>query len=142
MVATCKDLRDAVALCLQRSECVLVERHTPKECLENPKLNKTLPQPCYVHFMRYTDCKRGQADRSKRFVGNGAKSTGKYEHDLELLRQGNFDAEIELKKLAAGSEHVSTVEEAAEMRKVAEAREQQQEMINSRNNKSKWFKWW
>lgn len=141
MVASCKDLRDAVALCLQRSECVLIERHTPKECLENPELNRTLPQPCYVHFKRYTDCKRGQADRSKRFVGNGSKSIGKYEHDLELLRQGNFDPEIEMKKLAAGSEHVSTVEEAAEMRKVAEAREFQQQMLSS-SSKSKWFRWW
>lgn len=136
MVASCQDLRDAVALCLQRSECVLVHRNTPKQCLEDPELNRTLPQPCYVHYLRYIDCKRGQADRSKRFVGNGPKSTGKYERDLELLKNGDFDPQIELKKLAAGSEHVSSHAEAQEMRKAAEKSAPQPP-----KEKSKWFGW-
>lgn len=108
MVRTCQDLRDAVALCLQRSECVLVHRNTPQKCMEDPELAKTLPQPCIVQIFRYLDCKRGQIDRSRRFRGNGPKSSGQYRHDLDLLAQGNFDAEEELHKL--GAEHVQPVE--------------------------------
>jgi len=132
MVASCKDLRDAVALCLQRSECVLVERHSPKECLENPELNRDLPQQCYTHFLRYLDCKRGQADRSRRFVGNGPKSVGKFEHDLELMRKGDFNPQHELDQLAGGSEHVSTRAEANQTKPLEKPKE-------SKGWFSKWF---
>lgn len=142
MVASCKDLRDAVALCLQRSDCVLIERHTPKECLQDPVLNKTLPEPCYVHFLRYMDCKRGQADRSKRFIGNGPMSNGKYEKDLELLRTGNFDPAVELEKQKKGDAPVSSLAELAQIDRENKYALQQQNKNNSWINKLKGFKWW
>lgn len=119
MVSSCKDARDAVALCLQRSECVMLHRHTPKECYENPELNKTLPQPCYVHILRYIDCKRGQADRSRRLRGNGPLSTGKYKEDLEKLEKGDFDASRELHKLAATEPVTSKAQALAEAKTTA-----------------------
>lgn len=132
MVANCKDLRDAVALCLQRSECVLIERHTPKECFTDPELSKHLPQPCYVHILRYMDCRRGMADRTKRLRGNGPLSSGKYEADLQMMKRGDFDPETELEKLSA--EHVTQRDEAVAIRHRDEARKT--------DTKNGWFSWW
>ena len=130
MVANCQDLRDAVALCLQRSECVMLHRHTPSECLNNPELNRDLPQQCMIHILRYMDCKRGQADRSKRFRGNGPKSTGKYVSDLELLQSGDFDPSTELQKLSA-TQHVTPKAEVPKP----------EAPVSEQKSKSK-SKWW
>ncbi|BAO38348.1 hypothetical protein KLU848_1185 [Kluyveromyces marxianus] len=99
MGASCQDQRKAVAICLQRSPCVLIERHTPQECIENPKLSKDLPELCMAQMKAFLDCKRGIVDMTKRFRGNGALSTGKYDEQYEKLSTGNFNAREEYEKL-------------------------------------------
>lgn len=135
MVASCQDLRDGVALCLQRSDCVLVERHTPKQCLQDPELSRTLPEPCVRLFMQYLKCKHGQANQSTRFVGNGPLSTGKYERDLELLRRGDFDPVTERAKALGAPD--APVQSRAEV-----ATEQLRDHAAAPEPRKGWFKWW
>ncbi|SCV05004.1 LANO_0G16380g1_1 [Lachancea nothofagi CBS 11611] len=99
MGASCNDQRKAVAICLQRSPCVLIERNTPKKCLEDPELNKDLPELCLAQMKAFLECKRGMVDMTKRFRGNGTLSTGKYDQQYDNLTSGNFDAREELRKL-------------------------------------------
>ncbi|ODV97068.1 hypothetical protein PACTADRAFT_15565 [Pachysolen tannophilus NRRL Y-2460] len=99
MVASCKDQLKQVAICLQRSPCVLIERNKPKECIENPKLSKDLPELCKAQLKTFLECKRGIVDPKKRIRGNGALSTGKYDEQYEKLSTGNFDPFEEMKKL-------------------------------------------
>ncbi|SCU98214.1 LAFA_0G16358g1_1 [Lachancea sp. 'fantastica'] len=99
MGASCNDQRKAVAICLQRSPCVLIERNTPKKCLEDPELSKDLPELCMAQMKAFLECKRGMVDMTKRFRGNGAMSTGKYDQQYEKLSNGDFDAREELHKL-------------------------------------------
>lgn len=99
MGASCKDQKKAVAICLQRSPCVMIQRHKPQECLDNPKLNKDLPELCIAQMKAFLDCKSGMVDMSKRMKSNGPLSTGKYDQQYEDLCKGNFDPREELKKL-------------------------------------------
>lgn len=99
MGASCNDQRKAVAICLQRSPCVMIERNTPKHCLEDPELRKDLPELCLAQMKAFMECKRGMVDMTKRFRGNGTLSTGKYDQQYENLSTGNFDAREELRKL-------------------------------------------
>ena len=59
----------ALAACLQSSDCVLIDRHTPVDCLRQP-LVETLPTRCQQLKRGYGDCKRGMVDMRKRFRGN------------------------------------------------------------------------
>lgn len=99
MGASCNDQRKAVAVCLQRSPCVMIERNTPKKCLEDPELKKELPELCLAQMKAFLDCKRGMVDMTKRFRGNGTLSTGKYDQQYENLSTGNFDPRDEMRKL-------------------------------------------
>ena len=65
---------EALALCLQNSDCVLIHRHTPADCLR-PPLNETLPTTCKQLKYGYAECKKGQIDMRKRFLGNKPIST-------------------------------------------------------------------
>ena len=47
----------------------------------------------------FLDCKRGIVDMTKRFRGNGALSTGKYDEQYEKLSTGDFNAKEEYEKL-------------------------------------------
>ncbi|AMD20610.1 HDL134Cp [Eremothecium sinecaudum] len=99
MVASCKDQRKAVSICLQRSPCVMIERNTPKKCLEDPELLKELPELCISQMKAFLECKRGIVDMKKRFRGNAPLSTGRYDQQYENLSSGNFDPRDEMKKL-------------------------------------------
>ncbi|ODV92081.1 hypothetical protein CANCADRAFT_42700 [Tortispora caseinolytica NRRL Y-17796] len=98
MPSSCKDLRTSFAICLQRSQCVLIDRHTPKECMENDELRATLPTECELRLKAFIKCKRGLVDFRKRMRGNGPLSTGKYDEQYEKLCEGDFDPYEELKK--------------------------------------------
>ncbi|KAK0780072.1 hypothetical protein LTR02_002459 [Friedmanniomyces endolithicus] len=94
MPASCKDIRKplpqppnspdrsltqcspgaALALCLQSSDCVLINRNTPADCLR-PPLSATLPTQCLQLRHGYGECKRGQIDMRKRFRGNKPVAT-------------------------------------------------------------------
>jgi cytochrome c oxidase assembly factor 5 len=69
----------ALAQCLQNSECILVSRHTPLECL-SPPLLETLPTQCQQLKRGFGQCKRGMVDMRKRFRGNQPISVS---HELE-----------------------------------------------------------
>ncbi|KAI2605173.1 cytochrome c oxidase assembly protein PET191-domain-containing protein [Hypoxylon fragiforme] len=69
MPSSCKEIRAALAECLQESECVMVQRHTAADCLRSP-LSETLPTKCQQLKKGFGDCRRGMIDMRKRFRGN------------------------------------------------------------------------
>lgn len=74
MPSSCKDIRAALAECLQNSDCILIDRNSPKDCLSNPLVD-TLPTRCQQLKHGYGECKRGMIDMRKRFRGNAPIST-------------------------------------------------------------------
>ncbi|KAI1748643.1 cytochrome c oxidase assembly protein PET191-domain-containing protein [Xylaria castorea] len=69
MPSSCKEIRAALAQCLQESECVMIHRNTAAECLRSP-LSETLPTKCQQLKKGFGDCRRGMIDMRKRFRGN------------------------------------------------------------------------
>ncbi|KAK5090055.1 hypothetical protein LTR05_000224 [Lithohypha guttulata] len=69
MPSSCRELRAALAACLQNSDCIMVQHHTPLECL-SPPLKDELPIQCQQIQRGFRDCKRGMVDMRKRFRGN------------------------------------------------------------------------
>ncbi|KAH7316603.1 cytochrome c oxidase assembly protein PET191-domain-containing protein [Stachybotrys elegans] len=69
MPSSCKELREALAQCLQESDCVMVQRNSASDCLRDP-LVETLPLPCRQLKKGFSECKRGMVDMRKRFRGN------------------------------------------------------------------------
>lgn len=69
MPSSCNELRAALAACLQSSDCIMIERHQPLECL-SPPLVHTLPEQCQQLKRGFRECKRGMVDMRKRFRGN------------------------------------------------------------------------
>ncbi|KAK8176921.1 cytochrome c oxidase assembly protein PET191-domain-containing protein [Phyllosticta citrichinensis] len=69
MPSSCKDLRAALADCLQNSDCVMVQRNSAADCLRPPLID-TLPTRCQQLKKGYGECKRGMVDMRKRFRGN------------------------------------------------------------------------
>ena len=74
MPSSCKDIRAALASCLQNSDCILISRHTPLECLASPLL-ETLPTQCQQLKIGFRECRRGLVDMRKRFRGNAPISS-------------------------------------------------------------------
>lgn len=66
----------ALATCLQESDCVMVQRNKPSDCLRYP-LNEQLPTRCQQLKRGYGDCKRGWIDMRKRFRGNQPMAVSK-----------------------------------------------------------------
>jgi cytochrome c oxidase assembly factor 5 len=62
-------LGEALAQCLQSSDCVLIQRNKASDCLRSP-LVETLPTQCQQLKRGYGECKRGMVDMRKRFRGN------------------------------------------------------------------------
>ncbi|KAL1838686.1 hypothetical protein VTJ49DRAFT_2412 [Mycothermus thermophilus] len=79
MPSSCKEIRAALAQCLQESECVMVQRHTAAECLREPLVN-TLPTKCQQLKKGFGECKRGMIDMRKRFRGNLPAGFKQLEH--------------------------------------------------------------
>lgn len=57
MPSSCKDLRNSVAICLQRSPCVMIDRNTPKQCIDNQELRDNLPEKCRLQLISFYKCK-------------------------------------------------------------------------------------
>lgn len=70
MPSSCMDIREALAKCVQQSDCVLIERNTPADCLTRPDLSGGLPMECKLLRSSFYECKRGLLDMRKRFRGN------------------------------------------------------------------------
>ncbi|KAH7037347.1 cytochrome c oxidase assembly protein PET191-domain-containing protein [Microdochium trichocladiopsis] len=69
MPSSCKEIRAALAQCLQESECVMIQRNSAADCLRSP-LSETLPTKCQQLKKGYGECRRGMVDMRKRFRGN------------------------------------------------------------------------
>ncbi|KAI8257549.1 Mitochondrial protein PET191 [Colletotrichum sp. SAR11_239] len=69
MPSSCKELRAALAQCLQESDCVMVHQNSASDCLREPLVN-TLPTKCQQLKKGFGECKRGMVDMRKRFRGN------------------------------------------------------------------------
>jgi cytochrome c oxidase assembly factor 5 len=86
MPSSCKELRAALAACLQQSDCILVQHNKPLDCL-SPPLIDTLPEQCQQLKRGFRDCKKGMVDMRKRFRGNQPISSS-----LEL--EGGMDGNL------------------------------------------------
>ena len=60
---------EALAQCLQESECVMVQRNSAADCLRAPLVD-TLPTKCQQLKRGFGECRRGLIDMRKRFRGN------------------------------------------------------------------------
>jgi len=85
MPSSCKDIRiptsppttsfslthpgAALAACLQSSDCVMIQRNKPGDCLRPPLID-TMPTQCQQLKKGLGECKRGMVDMRKRFRGN------------------------------------------------------------------------
>ncbi|KAK0628644.1 cytochrome c oxidase assembly protein PET191-domain-containing protein, partial [Bombardia bombarda] len=69
MPSSCKEIRAALAQCLQESECVMIQRNSAADCLR-PPLVDGLPTKCQQLKRGFGDCRRGMVDMRKRFRGN------------------------------------------------------------------------
>ncbi|RKP22615.1 cytochrome c oxidase assembly factor 5-like protein [Syncephalis pseudoplumigaleata] len=73
MPSSCKDIRQELIECLLQSDCVLRQRHSVKECLQDEQLRNTLPERCLTIRKSYYECRRGILDMRTRFRGNGSR---------------------------------------------------------------------
>ncbi|KAJ5181080.1 Cytochrome c oxidase [Penicillium cf. griseofulvum] len=103
MPASCNDIRQALAQCLQESDCIMVQRHSPRECLSSP-LAEELPVKCQQLRKGFSECKRGLIDMRKRFRGNQPISVSR---DAESGKSGNSSGG----QLYAGQPAYQTVKE-------------------------------
>ncbi|EKD14404.1 cytochrome c oxidase assembly protein [Drepanopeziza brunnea f. sp. 'multigermtubi' MB_m1] len=76
MPSSCKDIRKALAQCLQESDCVMIQRNKPGDCLRPPLID-TMPTKCQQLKKGLGECKRGMVDMRKRFRGNQPISVSK-----------------------------------------------------------------
>lgn len=60
-------MREELAECLKRSDCMRVHGHSGKECLTEHL--DTLPAECQQAYRGFVDCKRSLWDMRKRFRG-------------------------------------------------------------------------
>ncbi|KAJ1908895.1 Dephospho-CoA kinase (Dephosphocoenzyme A kinase) (COAE) [Tieghemiomyces parasiticus] len=69
MPTTCHRPRDELIECVLKSDCVRIQKHTVKECLQDPELIKTLPENCQAIRFSFLECKRSLLDMRRRFRG-------------------------------------------------------------------------
>ncbi|KAJ5223616.1 Mitochondrial protein [Penicillium chermesinum] len=91
MPSSCNDIREALAQCLQESDCIMVQRHTPRECLASP-LAEQLPTKCQQLSKGFRDCRRGMIDMRKRFRGNHPMQNSKELADKQAKSEGQLYA--------------------------------------------------
>ncbi|KAL5604865.1 hypothetical protein BROUX41_001804 [Berkeleyomyces rouxiae] len=86
MPNSCRELRDALAQCLQQSDCVMVQRNSAADCLRKPHVD-SLPPACLQLKRGFGECRRGLVDMRKRFRGNMPVS---YKHMQEADQGVNY----------------------------------------------------
>ena len=67
MPSSCKDIRDALAACVQESDCVMIQRNKPSDCLRPPLIDE-MPTKCQQLKKGLGECKRGMVDMRKRYA--------------------------------------------------------------------------
>eukprot|EP00035_Acanthoeca_spectabilis_P004224 m.100514 g.100514 ORF g.100514 m.100514 type:complete len:73 (-) comp12491_c0_seq2:3950-4168(-) len=68
MSSSCAEIRERVKECISRSECMVVQKKSAKECL-NPQA-ELVSAECKSLITLLYHCKRGQLDQRSRFRGN------------------------------------------------------------------------
>lgn len=79
-VEICKPIRDDLAECVLRSNCVLRQERTVQDCIKNPQ---DLPEQCRHLMTSFSNCKRGLVSRS---IGLSACSEVFFNADLSFLQ--------------------------------------------------------
>ncbi|KAI8602279.1 cytochrome c oxidase assembly factor 5-like protein [Dissophora ornata] len=69
MPSSCKEIRAELAECILKSNCVLVDGLSPKECLRSENEYR-VPSECTAIKRSFFECKRGMLDMRTRFRGN------------------------------------------------------------------------
>ncbi|KAG0243841.1 hypothetical protein BGX31_010165 [Mortierella sp. GBA43] len=69
MPSSCKEIRAELVECILKSDCVLVDGLTPKECLR-PEMDHRVPSECIAIKKSFFECRRGMLDMRTRFRGN------------------------------------------------------------------------
>ncbi|RHZ77034.1 hypothetical protein Glove_186g55 [Diversispora epigaea] len=69
MPNSCKEIRQELVDCLLKSDCVVVKRHTVKECLQTENTDD-VPRECHSIRRSFFECRRGLLDMRTRFRGN------------------------------------------------------------------------
>ncbi len=83
----------ALANCLLASDCVLIDRHTPAECLKQPLL-EGIPTQCKQLRRGFADCKHGMIDMRKRFRGNAPVAADGASYQLYAGRKAVDDSHV------------------------------------------------
>ncbi|EGP88813.1 unnamed protein product [Zymoseptoria tritici ST99CH_1A5] len=111
MPTTCTDIRAALAACLANSDCVMVHRNKPIDCLREPLVD-TLPTQCQQLKHGYGQCKRGLVDMRKRFRGNKPIATsqeleGEGPTPMLYAGKGTYEGLDKKKSMKEGDEYES-----------------------------------
>ncbi|KAG0051003.1 hypothetical protein BGZ83_004220 [Gryganskiella cystojenkinii] len=69
MPSSCKEIRAELAECILKSDCMLVDGLSAKECLR-PENEYRVPAECGAIKRSFFECKRGMLDMRTRFRGN------------------------------------------------------------------------
>ncbi|KAG0213261.1 hypothetical protein BGX28_004834 [Mortierella sp. GBA30] len=69
MPSSCKEIRAELAECILKSNCVLVDGLSAKECLRAENEYR-VPAECTAIKRSFFECKRGMLDMRTRFRGN------------------------------------------------------------------------
>lgn len=60
MPSSCREIRAELAKCMQKSDCVLINRHTVSECLMDKELfDAQVPDECHRLRRSFYNCRRG-----------------------------------------------------------------------------------
>ncbi|KAI1907093.1 hypothetical protein LOZ61_006341 [Ophidiomyces ophidiicola] len=109
MPSSCKDIRQALAQCLQESDCIMVQRNSPRDCLSPPHLEQ-LPIQCQQLRKGLGECKRGLVDMRKRFRGNQPVSISK---EKDVSTGEVIEKRTPVPQLYAGKPAVQSVKETS-----------------------------
>ncbi|KAI1936390.1 hypothetical protein LOZ12_005264 [Ophidiomyces ophidiicola] len=109
MPSSCKDIRQALAQCLQESDCIMVQRNSPRDCLNPPHLEQ-LPIQCQQLRKGLGECKRGLVDMRKRFRGNQPVSISK---EKDVSTGEVIEKRTPVPQLYAGKPVVQSVKETS-----------------------------
>ncbi|KAI1943553.1 hypothetical protein LOZ66_000136 [Ophidiomyces ophidiicola] len=109
MPSSCKDIRQALAQCLQESDCIMVQRNSPRDCLNPPHLEQ-LPIQCQQLRKGLGECKRGLVDMRKRFRGNQPVSISK---EKDVSTGDVIEKRTPVPQLYAGKPAVQSVKETS-----------------------------
>ncbi|KAF9140068.1 hypothetical protein KI688_005647 [Linnemannia hyalina] len=69
MPSSCKEIRIELAECILKSDCMLKDGLSAKECLHSDNEYR-IPAECTAIKRSFFECKRGMLDMRNRFRGN------------------------------------------------------------------------